>query len=186
MRRRRRRVFSVAGFSAGDTLTQLQTALGKIPFSAPSYYSAPNNFVAPKVTEWSLSIEHPVTHHDVLARTYARQPRVRPVSFQWLGQWLPATHQRDEQILRDELRRFAHGRSRSAIPDGDANPDPGILQLRRPHGSASPRVQPRFSRPDRLHLVACAGLEYDLQSVQPGIWLWKRRHRPAHTPLFPI
>ncbi len=59
------------GFSAGDTLTQLQSALGKIPFSAPSYYSAPNNFVAPKVTEWSLSIEHPVTHHDVLALTYA-------------------------------------------------------------------------------------------------------------------
>ena len=42
------------GFSAGDTLTQLQTALGKIPFSAPSYYSPPNNFVAPKVTEWSF------------------------------------------------------------------------------------------------------------------------------------
>jgi Carboxypeptidase regulatory-like domain len=58
------------GFSAGDTLSQLQAALGKIPFSAPNYYSAPNNFVAPKVTEWSLSIEHPVTQHNVVALTY--------------------------------------------------------------------------------------------------------------------
>ena len=58
------------GFSAGDTLAQLQASLGKIPFAAPSYYSPPNNFVAPKVTEWSLSIEHPITQHNVLAVTY--------------------------------------------------------------------------------------------------------------------
>jgi hypothetical protein len=59
-----------AGFSAGDTLAQLQASLGKIPFAAPPYYSPPNNFVAPKVTEWSLSIEHPVTQRNVLAVTY--------------------------------------------------------------------------------------------------------------------
>jgi len=59
-----------AGFSAGDTLSQLQATLGKIPFAAPPYYSPPNNFVAPKVTEWSLSIEHPLTQHNVLALTY--------------------------------------------------------------------------------------------------------------------
>jgi hypothetical protein len=58
------------GFSAGDTLTQLQTALGKIPFSAPSYYSPPNNFVAPKVTEWSAELERQIDPHDVLALTY--------------------------------------------------------------------------------------------------------------------
>src|SRR6201999_1106426 len=58
------------GFAAGDTLSQLQTALGKIPFAAPNYYSAPNNYVAPKVTEWSLSIDHPITQHNVLAVTY--------------------------------------------------------------------------------------------------------------------
>ncbi len=59
-----------SGFAAGYTLSQLQTALGKIPFSAPNYYSPPNNFVAPKVTEWSLSVDHPLTQHDVLAVTY--------------------------------------------------------------------------------------------------------------------
>ena len=59
------------GFSAGDTLTQLQASLGKIPFAAPSYYSPPNNFVAPKVTEWSAEIERSIAAHDVLAVTYA-------------------------------------------------------------------------------------------------------------------
>ena len=58
------------GFSSGDTLAQLQAALGKIPFSAPSYYSAPNNFVAPKVTEWSFEIERQLDAHNVLALTY--------------------------------------------------------------------------------------------------------------------
>jgi hypothetical protein len=59
-----------SGFSAGDNLTQLQAALGKIAFSAPSYYSPPNNFVAPKITQWSLAVEHPLTQHNVLAVTY--------------------------------------------------------------------------------------------------------------------
>ncbi|HTX33721.1 MAG TPA: carboxypeptidase regulatory-like domain-containing protein [Bryobacteraceae bacterium] len=59
-----------SGFKAGDTLTQLQASLGKIPFSAPSYYSYPNNFVAPKTTEWSVEIERSLTSHDVLALTY--------------------------------------------------------------------------------------------------------------------
>jgi hypothetical protein len=58
------------GFNAGDNLTQLQAALGKVPFSPPGYYSPPNNFVAPKVTEWSLAVEHPLTQHNVLAVTY--------------------------------------------------------------------------------------------------------------------
>ncbi|HKE26985.1 MAG TPA: carboxypeptidase-like regulatory domain-containing protein [Bryobacteraceae bacterium] len=58
------------GFSSGDTLAQLQTALGKIPFSAPSYYAPPNNFVAPKVTEWSFEIERQLDPHNVLALTY--------------------------------------------------------------------------------------------------------------------
>jgi len=59
-----------SGFSQGDTLAQLQSALGKIPFSAPSYYSPPNDFVPPKVTEWSLEVERSVSNHDVLALTY--------------------------------------------------------------------------------------------------------------------
>ena len=58
------------GFSAGDTLSQLQASLGKIPFSAPSYYSPPNNFVPPQVTEWSGEVERTLDSHDVLAVTY--------------------------------------------------------------------------------------------------------------------
>jgi hypothetical protein len=59
-----------AGFGAGDTLTQIQSALGKIPFAAPPYYAPPNNFVSPKVTEWSMELERSITPHDVLAVTY--------------------------------------------------------------------------------------------------------------------
>jgi hypothetical protein len=58
------------GFAAGNNLTQLQTALGKIPFAAPGYYSPPNNFVAPKVTEWSFEVQRTLTPRNVLAVTY--------------------------------------------------------------------------------------------------------------------
>jgi hypothetical protein len=59
-----------SGFTSGDNLTQIQSALGKIAFSAPGYYSPPNNFVAPKTTEWSAEIERTLDAHDVLAVTY--------------------------------------------------------------------------------------------------------------------
>ncbi len=59
-----------SSFSQGATLTGIQAALGKIPFAAPSYYSPPNNFVAPKVTEWSFEIQRTLTPHNVLAVTY--------------------------------------------------------------------------------------------------------------------
>jgi len=59
-----------SGFGQGFTLTQIQTALGKIPFSAPSYNSPPDNFVAPRVTEWSTEIQRTLTPHNVLAVTY--------------------------------------------------------------------------------------------------------------------
>jgi len=60
-----------SGFAAGDTLTQLQAAVAPIHFAAPNYYSPPNNFVVPEVTEWSFGLEHGFTGHDVLALTYA-------------------------------------------------------------------------------------------------------------------
>jgi len=60
-----------SGFSSGYTLAQIKAALGTIPFSAPSYYSPPNNFVAPKTTEWSVELERRLDAHDVLAVTYA-------------------------------------------------------------------------------------------------------------------
>ncbi len=58
-------------FAGGGTLASIKAALGSIPFSAPSYYSPPNNFVAPKTTEWSLALERQLDEHDVLAVTYA-------------------------------------------------------------------------------------------------------------------
>jgi hypothetical protein len=60
----------VSQFSNGATLAGIQSALGKIPFSAPGYYSPPNNFVAPKTTEWSVELERTLDPHDVLAVTY--------------------------------------------------------------------------------------------------------------------
>lgn len=59
-----------SGFKAGYTLSQIQGALGKIPFSAPGFYSTPNSFVAPKTTEWSMEVERSLGAHDVLALTY--------------------------------------------------------------------------------------------------------------------
>jgi hypothetical protein len=59
-----------SGFNAGDTLPQLQAAVAPISFAAPNYYSPPNNFLAPQVTEWSFGLEHGFGGHDVLALTY--------------------------------------------------------------------------------------------------------------------
>jgi hypothetical protein len=58
-------------FGSGATLSQIQANLGKIAFGAPSYYSPPADFVPPKVTEWSLAIEHPINPRNVLSVTYA-------------------------------------------------------------------------------------------------------------------
>jgi hypothetical protein len=58
-------------FAQGATLTGIQSALGKIAFTAPPFYSTPNNFVAPEVTEWSVEVERTLTSHNVLAITYA-------------------------------------------------------------------------------------------------------------------
>ena len=63
------RIFE-SGFASGDTLAQLQAALGRIPFSPPNYYSPPNHFAAPKTTEWSAELERTLDPHDVLAITY--------------------------------------------------------------------------------------------------------------------
>ena len=59
------------GFKSGYTLAQIQASLGKIAFSAPNYYSPPDNFKAPKYLQWSFEIEQPLTHRDVLAITYS-------------------------------------------------------------------------------------------------------------------
>ncbi|MBZ5622593.1 MAG: carboxypeptidase regulatory-like domain-containing protein [Acidobacteriia bacterium] len=60
-----------SSFSKGFTLSQIQSALGKIAFAAPGYYSPPDEFRPPKVWEWSLEVEQPLGNHNVLAATYA-------------------------------------------------------------------------------------------------------------------
>jgi hypothetical protein len=58
-------------FGKGATLSQIQSALGKVPFAAPNYYSPPDEFRPPKVIEWSLAVEQQLSPHNVLALTYA-------------------------------------------------------------------------------------------------------------------
>jgi hypothetical protein len=58
-------------FSKGGTLSQIQSALGKIAFAAPGYYSPPEDFQPPRVWQWSAEIEQPLGGRDVLALTYA-------------------------------------------------------------------------------------------------------------------
>ncbi len=106
------------GFSAGDTLTQLQTALGKIPFSAPSYYSPPNNFVAPKVTEWSFEAERSLTGHDVLAVTYTGNHGYdQPLSNTWANSFL---------LLTNGTNKY-YGTNFGGLPT--AAPDPRFLTV---------------------------------------------------------
>ncbi len=60
-----------SGFKQGYNLSQIQAALGKVPFSPPSYYSPPATYQASKVVEWSFEVEQPLTSHNVLSATYA-------------------------------------------------------------------------------------------------------------------
>ncbi len=60
------------GFSRGYTLAQIPASLPKgIAFTPPGYYSPPEEFVAPKVLEWSFEIQQPLSVHNLLDLTYA-------------------------------------------------------------------------------------------------------------------
>jgi Carboxypeptidase regulatory-like domain/TonB-dependent Receptor Plug Domain len=60
------------GFSNGDTLTQLQAAVGAgVTFSTPGLYINPNKFHTNKVLEWSLEVEQSLTKSDVFTLAYA-------------------------------------------------------------------------------------------------------------------
>jgi hypothetical protein len=59
-----------SGFAKGYNYTQIVAALAPIPFGLPSYYSPPNNYTPPRVTEWSFELERTLDAHDVLALTY--------------------------------------------------------------------------------------------------------------------
>lgn len=60
-----------SSFSKGMTLSQIQAALGKIPFAPPGYTSPPDEFRPPKVWEWSFEVEQPLGNRNVLSATYA-------------------------------------------------------------------------------------------------------------------
>jgi len=61
-----------AGFANGDTLAQLQAAVGAgVTFATPSLYVNPTRFHTNKVLEWSLEVEQPLTKHDVATLSYA-------------------------------------------------------------------------------------------------------------------
>jgi hypothetical protein len=60
------------GFASGDTLAQLQAAVGPgVTFATPSLYVNPTKFHTNKVLEWSLEVEQPLTKHDVATLSYA-------------------------------------------------------------------------------------------------------------------
>lgn len=60
------------GFSQGYTFSQLNAALGSIGgFSPPTYFSSPNNVLAPKYLEWSFEIQQPLGKKNVLDVTYS-------------------------------------------------------------------------------------------------------------------
>ena len=60
-----------SGFAQGYTLSQLQSALGRVRFTPPSFYQTPQTFHTPKVLEWSFEIEQPLNAHNVVAATYS-------------------------------------------------------------------------------------------------------------------
>jgi hypothetical protein len=84
-------------FGKGATLSQIQAALGKVPFAAPNYYSPPDEFRPPKVLEWSFAIEQQLSPHNVLALTYA------------------GNHGYDESISNTTMNNFLNN---SKIPAG--------------------------------------------------------------------
>jgi len=60
-----------SGFSQGYTLSQFQSALGKVPFATPTFFVYPPNFKNIKTVEWSFEIEHPLAAHDVITVNYS-------------------------------------------------------------------------------------------------------------------
>jgi Carboxypeptidase regulatory-like domain/TonB-dependent Receptor Plug Domain len=61
-----------AGFSAGDTLPQLQAAVpAGVTFSTPTLYVNPNNYYTIKTLEWSFEVEQPLARHDIVSLSYA-------------------------------------------------------------------------------------------------------------------
>jgi hypothetical protein len=59
-----------SGFTAGDTLAQIQTAVKPATFSTPSIASFPNTYLAPKDIEWSFEIQQELDTHNSVSVSY--------------------------------------------------------------------------------------------------------------------
>jgi hypothetical protein len=59
-----------SGFTAGDTLAQLQKAVAPATFSTPSIASGPSTFRAPKDIEWSFEIQQSINAHNLFILSY--------------------------------------------------------------------------------------------------------------------
>ncbi len=59
-----------AGFNAGNTLAQIQSAVKPASFSTPSISAFPGTFHAPHTTEWSLEIQQQLTNNDSFTLSY--------------------------------------------------------------------------------------------------------------------
>ena len=144
-------VFS-SGFGAGDTLTQIQGALGKIKFSAPSYYSPPNNFTPPQTTEWSAEVERTLGSHDVLALSYVGNHGYnQPMSNTWSNAYL---------LLTNGTNKY-YGTSFGGLPT--AAPDPRFLTV-------TQVLTAGYSNYDAMTVQLRHSLKYGFQG-QVG-WTW--------------
>jgi hypothetical protein len=142
-----------SGFGAGDNLTAIQAALGKIPFSAPSYYSPPNSFVAPKTTEWSAEVERTLDSHDVLAVTYAGNHGFdQPMSNTWANSFL--------LLASNGLNKY-YGTNFGGLPT--AAPDPRFLTITQVLTQA-------YSNYDAMTVQLRHGMKWGFQG-QIG-WTW--------------
>jgi hypothetical protein len=151
-----------SGFTAGDNLTQIQSALGKIAFSAPSYYSPPNNFVAPKTTEWSAEIERTLDPHDVLAVTYTGNHGYdQPITNSWANAFLCETTACAS--LSNGVNKYYGLNFGGATPLPTVAPDPRFLAV-------SQILTSGYSNYDALTVQIRHSMKYGFQG-QFG-WTW--------------
>ena len=153
-----------SGFGQGFTLTQLQTALGKIPFAAPGYYSPANNFVAPKTTEWSAELERTLDAHDVLAFTYTgNHGHGQPMTNSWSNAYLCESSVTCPSLIVNGVNKYYGTNFGGATPLPTVAPDPRFLAV-------SQVLTAGYSNYDALTVQIRHSLKYGFQG-QFG-WTW--------------
>ena len=110
-----------SGFAKGYNYTQMVAALSPIPYALPGYYSPPNNFVAPKTTEWSVEVERTLDSHDVLAVTYVgNHGSGQPITNSWANSYL---------LLTNGTNKYYGTNFGGTTPLPTAAPDPRFLSV---------------------------------------------------------